>query len=281
LLALVAGFISAASTIFIRQGLREGDAYAALWVSVGVGTVGLWGATAFTGGLGPTSARGVLFFGLAGLIGTVGGRLLRFVAIDKVGPSIAAALGNVQPLIAAGLAILLLGERVTLPILGGTMVIVFGTALLSASGRRLGFRLRHIAIPLLSAACFGVVAVLRKVGLGHTGVVMGSAINVTTALVAVTAFMLASRRYERMTCSSSAFAWFAAAGLAENGGVFLNIVALSHGAVSVVTPLYATAPIFVLFLSFVFLRGVEIVTWRTVAGTLLTVLGVYLITALR
>jgi len=50
--------------------------------------------------------------------------------------------------------------------------------------------------------------------------------------------------------------------------------------VSVVSPHYASAPIFVLFLSFFFLRGIEALSGRVIAGTLLIVGGVYLITAL-
>jgi len=73
--------------------------------------------------------------------------------------------------------------------------------------------------------------------------------------------------------------WLIAAGIAENAGVFLNVVALSVGAVSVVAPLYGSSPIFVLLLSYVFLRGVEVLSGRIVAGTALIVLGVYLITA--
>ena len=75
-------------------------------------------------------------------------------------------------------------------------------------------------------------------------------------------------------------AHFMAAGLTENVGVFMNVVALGMGTVSVVTPLYGTAPIFVLFLAPLFLRDVERVRARVVGGTLLIVLGVYLITAL-
>jgi len=50
--------------------------------------------------------------------------------------------------------------------------------------------------------------------------------------------------------------------------------------VSVVTPLAATTPIFVLLLSLFFLRGVEVLTARVVVGTLLIVSGVCLITVL-
>src|SRR2546430_7675237 len=118
-LALASVFCSAGATIFIRQGLRGRGPYTGLWINLVVGTVGLWAAVLLTGGFGRLSATGIAFFVLAGLIGTVAGRLLRFVGIEKVGVSIAAALINLHPLFATGVAILLLGERVTAPILAG------------------------------------------------------------------------------------------------------------------------------------------------------------------
>jgi uncharacterized membrane protein len=280
LLALGGALLSAAATIFIRQGLRGSDPYSGFWVNLVVGTVSLWIAVLATGGPVQVSVRGALFFLFAGLIGTVGGRLLRFVAIEQVGASISAALINLNPFVATALAIAVLGERVTLPIVLGTAVIVVGTTLLSIGGRRLGVTPIQLALPVLSAVCFGVVAVLRKLGLSDTGVVVGSAINITTALVAFTAFLIASGRPEVMVCRGRSLAHFVAAGLTENLGVFMNVMALSLGTVSVVTPLYGTAPIFVLFLAPFFLRDVETLSVRIVAGTLLIVLGVYLITAL-
>lgn len=279
-LALAGALCSAGATILIRQGLRGSDAYTGFWVNLVVGTVGLWAAVLLTGGVGRPSAAGIAFFVLAGLIGTVAGRLLRFVSIDQVGASVSAALINLHPLVAAGLAIALLGERVTVPILAGTVVIVLGTILLSVRPQRVGLQPWRLALPLLSAVCFGVVAVLRKLGLGDTGAVIGSAINVTTAMVAFTALLLASGRRGAMVCRGRSLACFVAAGVTENAAVFLNVVALSVGTVSVVAPLYGTAPIFVLVLSLFFLRGLETVSARLVAGTVLIVLGVYLITAL-
>ena len=83
-----------------------------------------------------------------------------------------------------------------------------------------------------------------------------------------------------LACDGRSFAYFVGAGLTENLSVFLTVVALGLGTVSVVTPLTSTAPIFVLLLSPLLLRGMERVTVRIVLGTVLIVLGVYLITAL-
>src|SRR3989441_7174821 len=168
-LALASAFCSAGATIFIRQGLRGRGPYTGFWINLVVGTVGLWAAVLLTGGFGRLSATGIAFFVLAGLIGTVAGRLLRFVSIEKVGASIAAALINLHPLFATGVAILLLGERVTAPILAGTGGIVLGAVLLSTGGLRGGVRPGEITPPPLSGRCFRLVAGAGGVGPGGNG----------------------------------------------------------------------------------------------------------------
>jgi uncharacterized membrane protein len=212
-------------------------------------------------------------------VGTLAGRLFRFVAIEKVGAAVSSAVINLNPFISTGLAILLLGERVTMAIAAGTAVIVLGTILLSTTGRQVGFRPVDLVIPFLSAACFGVVAILRKLGLSQTGPVLGFAVNVTTGLLVFTLFLVISGNRQTMVCRGRSLLHFITAGLAENAGVFMTLVALKLGTVSVVAPISATAPIFVLPLSMLFLRGIERLTARVVAGTALVVVGVFLIAA--
>jgi uncharacterized membrane protein len=243
-----------------------------------VGAIGLWIIVLVTGGVGAISTRSLLLFAAAGLIGTAGGRLTRFLAIEKVGATVTAAVSSVTPLIASFLAILLLGEFVTLPILAGTAVIVIGTVLLATSGQRLGFRASQIVLPLASATCFGIVQIIRKAGLDDMGPVLGTCINLTAAVIAFSAMMLASGHRGIYACRGRGLAYLVCAGLTENAGVFLTILALTSGAVSVVMPLTATTPIFVLLLSLFFLKGVEVLTARVVAGTMLIVLGVCFIT---
>jgi DME family drug/metabolite transporter len=279
-LALTSALTSAVSAILVRRGYERYGVYTAMWINVAVGTVCVWLAVAATGGVGAPTLAGVAYFALAGLIGTVGGRLLRFMAIDAVGASTASAVGSLNPLISTVLAVVFLGERVTASILFGTLVIVLGTTLLSSSGRGFAVRPGKLILPLLSATCFGVVAILRKVGLDGMAPLPGFAINVTAAFVAFTAFLVASRQTGAMVCRGRSLVYFAVAGVAENVGVLMLVLALSIGTVSVVAPLASVSPIFVLVLSFFFLRGLEILTARIVAGTVLIVIGVWLLTAL-
>src|SRR5262249_21246181 len=115
-LALASALCSAAATIFISRGLRGYGPYTGVWINLVVGTACVWLAVVLAGGVGRPTVAGVAYFALAGLIGTFGGRVLRFISIEAVGASMSAALINLSPLIASVLAILLLGARVTVPV---------------------------------------------------------------------------------------------------------------------------------------------------------------------
>jgi drug/metabolite transporter, DME family len=261
LLALAAAIFSAVATVLIRQGLRHGNFYVGFWINVIVGVVGFWGAVLVLEPADTYRANAIPFFMLSGIIGTAGGRLLRFVSIEKVGAPVAASIINLNPFIASGLAILMLG-----------------TTLLSLSGRQVGFQPLDLFFPILSASCFGAVAIIRKLGLSHAGPLFGSAVNITTALVTFTAFLLASGNRQVLVWRGRGLAYFVGAGIAENLSVFLVLVALGLGEVSVVAPLAGTAPLFVLPFTSLFLKGVERLTGRIVLGAILIVLGVFLLT---
>jgi uncharacterized membrane protein len=276
-MALSSALCAASATILIQRGLRGSTFYAGAWINVVVGVIAAWSAALLLVRFDTFPWQAVPYFALSGLIGTTGGRLFRVLAIQKVGAPVASAVNNMTPLVASGLAILLLGERVTLPIIGGTLVIVAGTILLSLSGRLVGFRARDLLYPFIGASCFGTVQILRKLGLASAGPLLGATINVTAALIATTAFVAASGNLGSLRCSRRSLLYFIGGGIAENGGVFLLLLALGFGDVSVVIPLAGTAPLFVLGLAYLIPSERSKLGWRIVAGVGLIVLGVSLL----
>lgn len=281
LLALASALCSAVATMLIQRGLRRGNFYAGFWINIGVGMIGLWSLVLLLVPHADYHWRAVPYFVFSGVVGTAAGRLFRVAAIDKVGAPVAAAILNLSPFISTGLAILLLGERVTLPILVGTLVIVLGTTLLSLSGKYVGFRVRHLIYPLLSASCFGVVAIARKLGLGHAGPLFDSAVNNTAAMIAATTFVFVSGNRGALVCDTRSVLYFIGGGIMENTGVFLVLLSLGLGEVSVVTPLAGTTPLFVLLLTFLFPRGMPQLSWRIVIGVVLIVLGMVALTGAK
>ena len=109
---------------------------------------------------------------------------------------------------------------------------------------------QHLVYPFLCAFCFGSVAIIRKLGLSHAPPMFGYAINVTTAFIAFTAYLMASGQFSTVVCDGKSLRYFVVAGLGENVGVLCVLIALSLGQVSIVTPLNGTAPLFVLVLAF-------------------------------
>jgi uncharacterized membrane protein len=276
-LALSSALCTASATMLIQRGLRGSSFYAGAWINVVVGAIAAWTAAAWLVPVEEFTWQAVPYFALSGLIGTTGGRLFRVFAIQKVGAPVAAAVNNMTPLVASGLAILFLGERVTPPIVAGTLVIVLGTILLSLSGRLVGFRVRDLSYPFIAASCFGIVQILRKLGLASAGPLLGATINVTAALIAVTAIVAASGNLGSLRCSRRSLLYFIGGGIAENGGVFFLLLSLGFGDVSVVIPLAGTAPLFVLGLAYLIPSEKSKLGWRIVAGVVLIVLGVALL----
>ena len=265
------------STFLIQRGLQRSNFYAGAWINVVVGAIAAWTATLIVVPWQAYTWRAVPYFVFSGVVGTAGGRLFRVLAIQKVGAPVAAAVNNLAPLVATGLAIVLLGEHVTSPILGGTLVIVAGTILLSLSGRYVGFQARHLIYPFIAASCFGTVAIVRKLGLSTAGPLFDAAINVTAALLASTTFVAASGNLGSLRCDRRSLIWFVAGGIAENCGVFLVLLALGFGDVSVVIPLAGTAPLFVLLIAYIFPSESNRLNWRVILGAVLIVLGVVLL----
>ena len=193
---------------------------------------------------------------LAGIIGTVAGRFLRFMAIQRLGAAIASPLNNLNPLVSTALAILLLGEQVTLPILAGTVVIVTGATLLSMGGRQVGFR---AGIWCCRSCRRSASASWRSCERWPWPTSARSPAPPSTSRPALVLFTRVPDRLRAtaaaLACDGRSFAYFVGAGLTENLSVFLTVVALGLGTVSVVTPLTSTSPIFVLLLSPLLLRG--------------------------
>ena len=97
-------------------------------------------------------------------------------------------------------------------------------------------------------------------------------------MVAATTFVLVSGNRGALVCDGRSILYFIGGGIMENTGVFLVLLSLGLGEVSVVTPLAGTAPLFVLLLTCLFPREVKQLSWRIIVGVVLIVLGVISLT---
>lgn len=230
---------------------------------------------------GVTVASGALFL-LAGVVGTALGRLAVFAGIDRVGASINSAVISTRPLFASILAVLLLGEGVTVVTVAGIAVLVVGLALLAVSkgGDITGWEPRELLFPLAAAVAFAAGNVARKFGLdafAGISVLEAVALNEIGAMATLATYAVVSGRRDIFDAPRRTYGYFAASGTVTAAALLSLFAALEIGRVVVVDPLAATAPLFTTVFAALFLRDLERVTTRVVAGAALVVFGVALV----
>ncbi|MCY4730010.1 EamA family transporter [Natronomonas gomsonensis] len=230
------------------------------------------------------SRNSLLAFAAAGLVGTMMGRAFEYAGIERIGASRSEPIKASQPLHAAVLAVLVLGETLTPVMAVGTVLVVVGVAIISWESRSSSTGLEsiswsYLALPLASAFLYGIEPIFAKVGLATgTSPFVGLGVKTVTATVAFYAYL----RYrgvlpERGVFESVNTKWYVAAGLANSAFLLSYYAALAVAPVVLVQPVLQTSPLFVILISYVFLQRLERVTWKIVAAAGIVALGAGLV----
>ena len=233
---------------------------------------------------GGISLETLAVFALAGATGTALGRIAIFAGNQRVGASISSAVLSARPLFATALAVGFIGEPLSAPTAVGIAVLVVGLGVLAVAkgGDLEGWQPRDLLVPLAAAAAFAVGNVARRYGLqlGDASALEAVAINEISALVALAGFLAATGRRDVLQKPPRTYLVFAASGTITAVALLSMFTALAHpeGRVAVVDPLVATAPLFTIAFSAIWLRDLERVTRGVLAGVLLVVLGAALVT---
>ncbi|WP_439028616.1 EamA family transporter [Haloarchaeobius sp. DT45] len=226
----------------------------------------------------------VAVFAAAGAVGTAMGRLAIFAGNARVGASISSAAVSSRPLFATALAVGFLGEPLSPPTAVGIVVIVVGLAVLSVSrgGDLSGWTTRDLLVPLAAALLFAAGNVARRWGLGfgEATPLEAVAVNEFAALVALGGYVLATGRKRVAGKPPKTYLVFAASGFITAVALLSMFTALAapEGRIAVVDPIVATAPLFTVVFSWLWLGGLERVTRGVVVGVVLVVVGAVLVT---
>jgi drug/metabolite transporter (DMT)-like permease len=281
--ALAAAVSYAASGIAAKRGLRYSTPITVTLVSVTIHAVSLSAAVLLTSGI-PAVSWWVLFlFALTGTLQPII-RLFTYAGIHYVGASRGTTLRGAHPLFSTCLAIIFLGEQASLPVIAGTVLIVGGITLISwqTEAQRATFRWLHIGYPLGAAFLAGISHPLRRyaLGLANEPLYLAAVIGVV-ALPWLGSYAVWPRKGEQPVWNRQSMVPFLFAGVFETLGIVLVIAALSFGPVVIVSPIVATSPLWILLGTWLFLRGIERLTLRTIIGALCVVTGTVAISLVR
>ena len=279
-IALAAAIVYAMSFILSKRGLRYSTPITITFVSLLIQTIALCAVVLVVTGIPATTPFVFFLFIVAGVLQMVV-RQLTYIGIEKIGAARSGPIRASVPLWSAAVAILFLGERITLPIALGTLLVVGGILLISwrTDETVKDFRSWYVIAPLLAAILGGVVYPLRRYALQFSDdpIYFGAVVGVVGLLCTMIFLALPSTK-DKLVWHRQSLGYFIAGGSLESLGLLLVLYALSFGPVIMVTPLTATLPLWVVIGSKIFLRDVEKITARTVTGAILVVAGTIVIT---
>jgi drug/metabolite transporter (DMT)-like permease len=246
----------------------------------------LWALYLLFGTATKLSPLNLSLFALAGLLGPGLGRLLNYSGMSRLGIVVNEPITHLHPLLSALLASILLkegfGPIIYLAVALSTMGVIMLTPPQKGRSSR-DVKRRYVLLPLSAAVCYAVSENLRRMGLLEVGNPILGAATASSAALTFILIILASQRFlSSAKAKIQACCYFEklplfAAGVCNALGFLSSFYALSLKEVTIITPLVATSPLFVLLISSAFLKKLETITRNIVIGTLLVVIGVIII----
>lgn len=280
--ALANAFLFALHNLFAKKALRYSNPATAVISSLLINIIFLWSVSILFVPLSSLSSASILIFVVVGFFQPGLTRLLSYKGIDALGVAITDPIRATTPLFSAAMAILFLGEKITLPIIIATLMIIAGIILLSwrSGSVKLAGSAVFLWYPIAASALAGATQVVRKFGLAAVPhPFLAAAVTASSSfVVSILTLWYVERSQETWKMNRQCFWWFLAAGVTISLGMTCIYYALDLGKVSVVIPISSTGPFFSLILAALFLRDVERVTSRIVVSAAMIVGGVMLLT---
>jgi drug/metabolite transporter (DMT)-like permease len=221
----------------------------------------------------------MIYYVISGCIQPLFARALYYEGITRIGVARAGPLRGVEPFFAALAAIAVFGEQPALSVYLGTTLIVGSLWLISGKQESdTNWRLIDSLFPIGAALISTLSQSLRKKALAIIpDPFIAVAVVTTVSLILLLTFVFVTGRTVQLRMERKSLGFFFAAALVAVTAQVLNFIALGRGELSVIIPLLNTTPLFTVFFSLLFLRGIEIINSRIMFGATLMVGGVVLI----
>jgi drug/metabolite transporter (DMT)-like permease len=283
----IAALLSAASWAFSSIILRKvSDHVPALGLNFGkcIAGVLVLAAALFFIHQRSVPQREFFLLGISGLLGIAIGDTLFFKALVTLGPRLVMLFGALCPVCTVMLAFIFLRERPSALAWAGILVTLSGVnwVLLQnipVEHTERKARTAGIKYALVSVLCNSTAVILAKIGVSTVSALQGTFIRFLWAMAGLAVIGLMTRQYKLwLRPFGNTRVFFLALGgilVAVLGGFFLFLLSLKYIDVSVASILNETSPLFILPVSWLFLK--ERTSLASVIGTVVSVIGVTMI----
>ena len=287
MLAIGASLSYSVSLIGIRQGVRSATPIAGVLILNATVAASGFVIAASLGTLQKATLVPVLLYLIGGCMGQGIGQITNAIGIEKMGVSRSVPIQSSTPIFSVTFAMIFLGERPGAAVGVGTLLIVAGVCLLSASERRdeqsfRSFFRGALVYPLASALSYGILPVLANYAFSYQRTPI---VGFACAFSGGTLLLLATRPLlpggGELKADARAVRWFLFAALTTTAAAAMFWTAMSVAPVSTVLPLSRLVPLWVVLWTYLFLGSLERITSRLLLAALMVVAGGALITAFK
>ena len=280
-LSIFSGFMFAVSNMFVTRGMTTRNMPQSVFTTVLFSTLVIFISSVVTGEffrIGALTAYSALLFSAAGALNFILGRMLNYASLVILGPSRGSAITSSQSLFAVLFGILLISEPLTLIAGVGVILAFFGTVLVTiVNDKKDKLDSRGLFYALTAAIFVGMsVVVIRAANLITPLPVDGALISYLTAACFYFIVNMARTRKLRSVVGGK-IPLLAAAGTSSGLAQSARFVALLMAPVVLVAPVVTANPLFTMLLSFLTMRGKERLTMRLIAGAIMIIAGVAVI----
>lgn len=223
----------------------------------------------------------------AGVVHYLVGRSFNYNCVQIVGANISNILIRLRILVTVTLGVSILGELLTWQLIVGVLVLTLGVMFTGLNfqtfrdGQGLFSNIPRKAYLFAFGASisWGISPVLIRLGIsGSDAPTAGVFISFLAASIVLSLSLLnRGRRRALLGMSGKAVGLFCIAGLISCFANLMRYAALSMAPVSLVTPLVSISPVFILVISFMFNRKLEIFSIPVIIGTILVVIASFLL----
>lgn len=274
ILALTTSLSSAVSSIFIAKGMKSTSPTIAAFYSILTQTIILTVLT-ITRTL-TLNVLAIVLFAIGGLLSLGIGRLLYFISINKIGVARSSAIVGSSPVFTVILSIPILAEKPTITtILGATSVTI---GIILASGAK-EFKLeKAVAIALAATLSYALSNIISKAGLQiEPDPYLSAQVGATTSLIFFLIYMICTNQKNNIKIPKTSLLYFITTGIVMSIGWLSMMTALKLGAVSIVTTIVYSYPLFTLLLTRLLMKEEKFGT-REIVGAITIILGVAVVT---
>ena len=234
----------------------------------------------FTGGLHDIGIWEFSFLALSGIIGISLGDSLFFKSLQDLGAKVQVIFFLLGQIFTMILSLLLLGELLSLEQYIGAVVLLTGIVIV-IWGKQDNHpnKVRGIVCGLLSILCFSVSAIMVKMAIAEVEVITATFYRMLFGTIFTLGFGVVGKQLpswiKPLKDKRLLILFILNVFVITYGGFLLSMVAIKLISVSLVSVLGTTEPVFVLL--FAYLINKEKITKQEVIGTMITLIGLFII----